>query len=92
MNSPKISAPAPTVDAAAAAAAVDVCQLYVRVPTEMVHYKSPLKSLIRSDLTDSVVGDLAVYRTRSGVFIARLHGAVYVSACTCVCAYTDNEL
>jgi len=50
MNSPKISAPAPTIDAAA----VDACQLYSSANGD-VHYKSPLKSLIRSDLTDSVV-------------------------------------
>lgn len=50
MNRPKISTPAPTVDADA----VDVCQLCSSANGD-VHYKSPLKSLIRSDLTDSVV-------------------------------------
>jgi len=48
MNSPKISAPAPTIDAATA---VDICQLYSSANGD-VHYESPLKSLIRSDLTD----------------------------------------
>jgi len=50
MNRPKISAPAPTIDADA----VDVCQLRSSANGD-VHYESPLKSLIRSDLTDSVV-------------------------------------
>jgi hypothetical protein len=50
MDRPKISVCVPTN----AAAAMDVCQIYSSANVD-VHYKSPLKSLIRSDLTDSVV-------------------------------------
>lgn len=50
MGRPKISASVPTT----AAVAVEACQIYSSA-NEDIHYKSPLKSLIRSDLTDSVV-------------------------------------